>query len=261
MDEFLHNIAMAVCGADPQLGGEWYELLGRSAPSHDDPEWSALVERLTEVSANAGAHTDGLMEALGALRDPAELQAVVAAMVWPETAEQAPAGADGAAQEDQDVWNAYLLTNGPRWDGTLASWDAFVEWFVYHADEQGVGGFARSFCAYATEGGPGEVFDQYGITLTASAEPAGEPEPPAAAGASATEEHGAGAAKPETAEEGAEGEDGMSVDEAVAEYGPALFAEFREANPELADMSDEDLSIVLAEVLDGQAELAVSSTE
>jgi hypothetical protein len=53
----------------------------------------------------------------------------------------------------------------------------------------------------------------------------------------------------------------MSVEEAVAEYGPTLYAEFREANPEFADTSDEDLAIVLAEVLDGQAELAASSTE
>src|SRR2546428_6757966 len=89
MDQFPHNIATAVCGADPQLGSEWYELLGRSAPSQDDHEWGALVERISEVAANAGSPTDGLMDALAALQDPAELQALIAAMVWPETAAEA----------------------------------------------------------------------------------------------------------------------------------------------------------------------------
>jgi hypothetical protein len=250
MDEFLHNIVTAVCGADPQLGSEWYELLGRSAPSQDDHEWAALVERISEVAANAGAHTEGLIDALAALPDPAELQGLIAAMVWPETsAESGQAPADGA-QEDEGAWNKYLLTNGPQWDGTMASWDAFVEWFLYHAAEQGVGGFARAFCTYAAEVGPGEVFDQYGVTLHAAAAPASD-EP-------AVAEHGEGTAEPEPAKAQ---EAGMSVEAAVAEYGPALYAEFREANPEFADLTDDDLAILLAEALTGQAELAALSNE
>ncbi len=219
----LQNVVWAVCGTDPQLGTEWYELLGRSAPNPEDAEWAALVERITAVATNAGVPAEGLLDLL-AQHDPTESQAAIAAILWPEAGAGAdPAGAE--QEEDQAAWNDYLLTNGPSWDGSPASWPAFVEWFVYHADEQSVGTSARLFCAYAAENDARAVFAQYGVTI-GLAEPA---------------QPSADAAEP------------MAVDEAVATFGPKLYAEFRASNPELAHMTDDELSAVLAELLHGQA--------
>ena len=248
MDEILQNVVAAACDRDPQLGSEWYELLGKSTPSPDNSDWTDLVDRLTRVADDAGVRaeeTEGLMDALVDEHDPAELQAAIAAIVWPETtaaaeepdaadadmpqegqaapAEDPEALAAAMAQEDPNAWNTYLLTNGPAWDGTDESWPAFVEWFNYYANEQGVGASARSFCDYAAAKGAREVCAQYGVALNV----------PADAAESAPE--------------------AMTVEDAVAEYGPELFAEFRASYPDLADMTDDELRVVLTDLLNEQA--------
>jgi hypothetical protein len=234
MQEILRNAVPVVCRADPQLGADWYALLDRATPSADDAQWADLVERITQVAGSAGLPTEGLMPALVDEGDPGDLQAAIASVVWPEAEEpeaaaaptdQSPeAVAAKMAQEDPEAWNTYLRTNGAAWDGDDESWQAFVEWFLYYANEQGVGASARTFCDYATANGPREVLAQYGVTVAAPAA-ADEPE----------------AAKP-----------GMTIDQAVADFGPDVFAEFRKQNPELADITDDELKVMMAEVLSGQ---------
>lgn len=272
MEMIVENVVVAVCGADPQLGGEWYELLGRSAPSADDAEWTELVERVSQVASDNGLDTDGLMEALVA-QDTVELQTAVAAVVWPDSADDGQATETDAATaeavddshatetdagpaepvEDENAWNAYLLANGPSWDGTEENWAAFVEWFVYHADEQGVGAFARTFCDYAAANGASGVFAQYGVAL-AGAEPAAAEQ---ARHEPASEEQGLSETEPPEAEQAP----ALSVEEAVATYGTELIAEFRAANPQFAEMTDDEIEGVLTEVLNGQAAMATSNTQ
>lgn len=263
MEQNVQAVVETVCGADAQLGSEWYELLGRSAPSADDPEWTELVDRIEEVATQHGAHTDGLMAVLVAEGDPVQVQTAIAAVVWPETAAQDPATALPAEQagyeqpvaataepeqEDEAAWNTYLQTNGPFWDGTEAGWPAFVEWFLYHAREQKVGMLATAFCDYAAANGALAVFAQYGVTLQAHETAAAEPVPVQAEAQSAAPQPEADAAETEG--------DGLSVEEAVATYGDELIAEFRTQNPEFADMTDEQLRDILAELLAGQAATA-----
>jgi hypothetical protein len=250
MDEILQNVVAAACDRDPQLGSEWYELLGKSTPSPDNSDWTDLVDRLTRVADDAGVRaeeTEGLMDALVAQYDTAELQAAIAAILWPETtaAAEEPDGADAdmaqegqaastddpealaaaMAQEDPNAWNTYLLTNGPAWDGTDESWPTFAEWFNYYANEQGVGASARSFCDYAAANGAREVFAQYGVALNVPDAAESAPEP-------------------------------MTVEDAVATYGPELFAEFRASYPDLADTSDDELRGVLTELLNERRRFA-----
>lgn len=236
MEEVLEYAVPAVCGADPQLGAEWHELLGSSTPSAEDGQWVELVERITQVAGDAGVPTDGLMAALVDVRDPGELQAAIASVVWPETAAGEPEGTPATeqsaeavaaqmAQEDPEAWNAFLRTNGAAWDGNDESWPAFVEWFLYYATEQGVGASARTFCDYATATGPRQVLADYGVTIAAAAGDDGAAESAAPA---------------------------MTVDQAVATYGTELFAEFRKQNPELADTTDDELKVMMAQVLSGQ---------
>ncbi|OLF14671.1 hypothetical protein [Actinophytocola xanthii] len=233
MEEIVRNAVSEVCRADPHLGAEWHELLGLSTPSADDARWTELLARIAEVADSVGTPTEGLGQAIVDNGDVEELRAAIASVVWPEVAEpaavaeseQGPEGiAAEMAQEDPDAWNTYLRTNGASWDGNDESWPAFVEWFLYYANEQGVGASARTFCDYATANGPREVLAQYGVTVAAPAT-AGEP----------------GTAAPE-----------MTVDQAVAAFGPDVFAEFRKQNPELADISDEELQVMMAEVLASQ---------
>lgn len=266
MEMIVENVVVTVCGTDPQLGSEWYELLGRSAPSADDAEWTELVGRIRQVATDTGLDPDGLMEAL-VVQDTVELRTAVAAVVWPDSADdgyetETDAGVEAAAGsyetetdagpaepvEDENAWNAYLLTNGPSWDGTEENWAAFVEWFVYHANEQGVGTFARTFCDYAAANGALAVFAQYGVAL-AGTEPAVQEQPPQEPAPAETEPSAAGQ------------EPAMTVEDAVATYGTEIIAEFRAANPQFADMTDDDIEAVLTEALNGQAAMAAPNAQ
>lgn len=84
---------------------------------------------------------------------------------------QAPDAAPQAtgASEDPEAWNGYLAQNGPRWDGTEASWAQFRDWFLYDAVAHHVGTSAQGFIALAERGDKRAVFADYGLTLPAAA--------------------------------------------------------------------------------------------
>lgn len=69
---------------------------------------------------------------------------------------------------DEAAWEAYLAANGPRWHGTDDAWAAFREWFVYHANAQGLGDPAVALLDYL-EGldVPGRIatLGQYGVLI------------------------------------------------------------------------------------------------
>lgn len=75
------------------------------------------------------------------------------------------ASASTVQSEDPDTWNNYLAQNGPRWDGTEASWQQFRDWFLYDAAEHHVGTSAQGFIALAENGDKRTVFATYGVAL------------------------------------------------------------------------------------------------
>lgn len=82
----------------------------------------------------------------------------------------APGAAPAAGQsEDPESWNQYLAQNGPRWDGSDASWQQFRDWFVYDAAAHGVGTSAQGFIALAERGDKQQVFADYGVALPTTA--------------------------------------------------------------------------------------------
>jgi hypothetical protein len=96
-----------------------------------------------------------------------------------------PLDAPGAAppatsgSEDPGEWNSYLAQNGPRWDGTEASWQQFRDWFLYDAATHQVGTSAAGFIALAESGEKRAVFADYGVALPSGSPPgAGTPEAP-----------------------------------------------------------------------------------
>jgi L-amino acid N-acyltransferase YncA len=73
----------------------------------------------------------------------------------------------GTPSFDEGVWTGYLTTNAVQWDGTDESWEAFAEWFAYHADERGVGEPATALMArLAHESDRIGVLAGYGVVIT-----------------------------------------------------------------------------------------------
>jgi len=73
---------------------------------------------------------------------------------------------------DENAWFAFLTENGGRWDGTAESWDAFREWFVYHATEAGFSAPATSLLDYLRPLAPADrigMFAQYGVAIQPAA--------------------------------------------------------------------------------------------
>ena len=67
---------------------------------------------------------------------------------------------------DEADWADYLATNGPSWDGHEESWQQFRDWFLYHADQRGLGQPATDLITYLeTVSGSDrvELFGRYGV--------------------------------------------------------------------------------------------------
>jgi hypothetical protein len=85
----------------------------------------------------------------------------------------APAAEETAADDsyDEAAWGAFVVEYGASWNGDPESWDGFKEWFLYHAEDQGLRSPAAGFLSYA-EGESDRIafFAQYGITVGAGDE-------------------------------------------------------------------------------------------
>ncbi|GAB3431983.1 hypothetical protein [Actinophytocola sediminis] len=131
----------------------------------DDPAIAALVDHLRELPE------DDRTQVLGS----EELERVAYDLLVRHT----PADEPPAAEYDPAVWNEYLTTNGPSWNGTDESWREFADWFLYYAGERGVTEPATALIEYlATQPVPAriETFAQYGVAIQApaDAQPAAE---------------------------------------------------------------------------------------
>ena len=137
------------------------------------PVVQELLERLDETRADER----------GKMLGSDELDRLAQELARQHAAGQAD-GQQAAGQQtgyDERAWQAFLAENGPRWDGTDASWDQFRQWFVYTAGQQGLGAPATALLDYLAARPAAEritTFAQYGVTIPApQAAAAQSPEP------------------------------------------------------------------------------------
>jgi hypothetical protein len=252
MDE-LTFAATAVWHEDLSTAENWFDLvvgvvdMRVAAAAGADLEWDSVRADLLDAAAQSGfaavaeqfvAQVESYGEPLDVVQlmsaRRTDLGAAYAAAV--QAAYDAPVGVAGAeaddpANEDPAVWNEYLATNGPMWDGTEDSWPAFRDWFVYYAGEQGVGGSALAFCDFADAGDKRQVFAEY-VVVVGQAEPAPDAEMGGSSPAIGTED----------------AEIAAVVEQVMSEVGDAVLEDFRE-DDEFADLSDEEVRELLAEVV------------
>lgn len=175
--------------------------LGRS----DDPMAAQLVERLDSVSDNERATMLASRE-FGLAEVPAGDQV---------SGQQGDVGITrpgGGPGYDERAWQAYLAENGPAWDGSQDSWGQFRQWFLYYADERGLGAPATGLMEHLDGQSAADRISTlalYGVSIT----------PAAAAGEQ-------GGRQPEP-------------DEIPDEDIDAMMRELLEENPELAEIPED----------------------
>ncbi len=132
--------------------GQFLEKLGLTEPA-EDPVIDILVRHLDELPATE--------------RDALLRTERVDTMAYQLIEQSQPTEPVTAPYEEAD-WQAYLATNGPRWNGTTDAWAPFREWFVHHANAQSLGDPAVALLDYL-EGldvpGRIETFGQYGVLI------------------------------------------------------------------------------------------------
>jgi hypothetical protein len=164
----------------PDERRNWFLVLGDFDP---EPTWDLTAPALTASATAAGVGSATVEEFLRALEnspDPmavlAELRAAGADLLeeayLSTSAEAEPAG---GSEVDPAVWTEFLTTNAARWDREEDSWPPFRVWFLYEADQLGLGEPARAFVDYAESRDKSQTFDDYQIP-----HPAGEQDEPAA---------------------------------------------------------------------------------
>lgn len=87
--------------------------------------------------------------------------------------QQTPAP-ENPAQYDANAWQAFLVENGTRWNGTAESWSQFEKWIRYEADKRGLGYPATGLFEYlASQSVSGRIatLKQYGVPITAPVAP------------------------------------------------------------------------------------------
>ena len=167
----------AVRHPDSSTAQRWFELLCRAYRAVDttgDRSITALVSALrTEWTSSSDIETfhrvlEGLSspwETLGRLVAlDSQLPAHYATAVQPQAATSA-----APAQVDPAVWHTFFAENGPRWNGTEDAWAPFRTWFLYQADQAGVGSAANGFVAEAESGDKIAVFARHGVRIATAA--------------------------------------------------------------------------------------------
>ena len=141
----------------------WYPFLAEHAVEWDgqDATWPRFRRSFLEAADAAGltAVAIGFLDYAEGEPDRVAFFAQYGVTIG-ATAEDEP------AETDTDAWNAFLAEYGPGWNGDEENWAAFRDWFLFYADERGVGPVAIAFLDYA-EGEPDKVafFAQYGIDV------------------------------------------------------------------------------------------------
>jgi hypothetical protein len=103
-----------------------------------------------------------------------EAAALVYELVQEHAGQHEQAGGDEQAPDTyyEVAWQAFLVENGPRWDGTESSWGQFREWFLYEAAERGFRDPTTALMSYLDGMAVAErisALAQYGVTVPTGA--------------------------------------------------------------------------------------------
>lgn len=194
----------------------WDAFLAENGPAWDGTEeqWETFVNWFVYQAGEAGVAAPAREFIDYAAAQPDKVAVFAAYGITIAAPARVP-----AAEYDPETWNAFLVENGPRWDGTEEQWETFVNWFVYQAGESRVATAAQGFIDYvAAQPDKVAAFAAYGVTIAA----------PAA---------------PEQAELPAVSEQVLEV------IGDSGLQDVLAAAPELKDLSPEELDAVLREAL------------
>jgi hypothetical protein len=169
--------AITVVQLDESVRERWFELVCRT--HGETADWQQFATALVAGAVPAGVNTETaeLFVLAMATYDVAPLETVGRMC---EVAYELPAlyqqlAITDAGQEptgyDESAWNAFLAEHGPYWNGEDAAWPEFRAWFVYEAEQTGVGGPAEAFLTHAeNQPDPRAVFTEYGIAVPATAQ-------------------------------------------------------------------------------------------
>jgi len=173
--------AMTAVALAPDERQVWFQVL---CDLDADLTWDQAEPALTTSAAAAGVGTDTVEEFLRVVAndsDPmsvlAELRAAgpdlledtyLAATAGPDTTDPAAGG-----EVDEAAWTEFLHSHGARWNREEDAWPQFRDWFLYEADQRGLGDPARAFVEYAESGDKTQTFADYQVPYpdVATAEP------------------------------------------------------------------------------------------
>lgn len=231
---------------DPASGGEdeasWARYLAENAPAWDGVEdsWQGFTEWFIYYAEEAGVAGSAkeFCDYVGASDDKIAVLAAYGVTIAPAAPQgvDGPPGSGGPGGEDVGTWTEFLGSNGPRWDGANGSWAEFGEWFAYYADQAGVPQSAVAFLNYV-DSAPDRrgAFAEYGIEI---------------------------AARPEARGGFAEDADGRDdphlIEEVVSDIADEVIADFRDQHPQFAELGDNELRTMIADVVREAAAAAVS---
>jgi hypothetical protein len=136
--------------------------------STEHPLVDRLLSRLDELSTD---ERDAMLDDSGVLE--AQVYELATQLADPQGGDSQPAD----QPYDEGAWQRFLTENGPRWSGDEESWGQFSEWFLYYANESGVGAPATALIQYlAAQAAHDRIatLAQYGVQITA---PAGQAQP------------------------------------------------------------------------------------
>jgi len=159
--------------------GAWRQFLVENGPrwAGTDDTWSQFSEWFAYQANQSGVGTPAaaLIHHLAA-QNAQDRIATLAQYGVTITAPVTAAAATSQQSYDEGAWRQFLVENGPRWAGTDDTWSQFSEWFIYQANQSGVGAPAAALIQHLAAQNVQDriaTLAQYGVTVTAPAASAG----------------------------------------------------------------------------------------
>ncbi|MFI7680269.1 hypothetical protein [Actinophytocola sp. NPDC049390] len=165
---------------------------------------------------------------------------------------------EAPAEEDPEVWQAFLAEYGPVWNGAEENWASFTPYFLHYAEERGVTGFAAAFLENAPDDNDARVqyFATYGVVTGTDTETDTETGTESDAESDAGTDTDDAAPEPVTAEQIADAAQQFAQLADESDHVPdehedtvaEAFAELVNQMPEAANLSPEQMRELLATI-------------
>lgn len=155
----------------------WFQVLCDFEP---EPSWDLVAPALTTAATSAGVGTTVVEEFLRVLDNGPDPLATLAELraAGPDGLEEvyvaATAEPVAGGEADEAAWIEFLHSHGVGWHRDEDSWPAFRVWFLYEADQHGLGEPARAFIEYAEGRDKAQTFDEYQVPHATNATDAAE---------------------------------------------------------------------------------------